>query len=100
MTEKSSITKTLVWQSRIYKHFCIPELPVSTFKEPKVSPKLRVYLRSRGKKCRTFQTKDEDEWHEYFSLLNSLCGVKKLEVKEKAAMKKENEVEKKEVNAT
>ena len=74
-----------------------PELPVSTVKEPKVSPKLRIYLRSRGKKCRAFQTKDEEEWHEYFSLFNTLCGAKKLDMKEKAVTKKENIREKKEV---
>lgn len=73
------------------------ELPISTLKEPKVSPKLRVYLRSRGKKCRTFQTKDEDEWHEYFTLMYNLCGMKKTEVKEKEVMNKENGMGKKEV---
>ena len=57
-------------------------------RDPKASPKLRVYVRSRGKKCRTFQAKDEEEWFEYFNLLKSLCGMKKLsESKEKDGKK-------------
>lgn len=37
------------------------------------SSKLRIYIRTKGGKCRTFQTKDEDEWFEYMSLLQTLC---------------------------
>ena len=71
----------------IFKSFS--ELPQSAVKDPKASPKLRVYVRSRGKKCRTFQAKDEEEWFEYFNLLKSLCGMKKLsESKEKDGMSK------------
>lgn len=65
------------------------ELPVSVTKEAKASPKLRVYVRSRGKKCRTFQAKDEEEWFEYFSLLHSLCGMKKPDIKEKEEVDKD-----------
>ncbi|XP_053377974.1 pleckstrin-like [Mercenaria mercenaria] len=37
------------------------------------SGKLRFYVRTKGGKCRTFQTKDDEEWFEYISLLQTLC---------------------------
>ena len=43
------------------------------------SSKLRLYIRSKGGKCRTFQTKDEEEWYEYIHLLQPLCTAKPSE---------------------
>ncbi|WAR26679.1 PLEK-like protein [Mya arenaria] len=59
--------------------------------------KLRIYLRTKGGKCRTFQTKDEGEWFEYASLLQTLCGATpppvKIKTKEKNTEKVKDRVE-------
>ena len=59
-------------------------------KSCKVSPKLRIYVRSKGRKCRTFQTKDEEEWFEYVSLLQGLCKEKGSSTKTKQELTKQD----------
>ncbi|KAH3819609.1 pleckstrin-like [Dreissena polymorpha] len=49
---------------------------LSDTREQDPPTKLRVYVRSKGGKCRTFQTKDSDEWFEYVSTLQSLCQAR------------------------